>query len=204
MNSTLPLLESSSHYPGETAIRIDSYPAGGVFVALTQAYLTRAARITFSTTPDQFSGPYSAAPLGTANLLGSGLYPDTSVLRHWLPAHPCYQPGCALKPNGVSNRRCTRRLRGRNDLSGQLSVRHAFNMTRGRTAYRSLSDTDGDRFTPKTSMPCCYTIVIPPGLNSLLAHGYFHDSKYNQPWSSIHLSLASDRKSPGFYRAKHG
>jgi len=40
----LPLLKSSSHYPGETAIRIDSYPAGGVFLALTQAYLARAAK----------------------------------------------------------------------------------------------------------------------------------------------------------------
>jgi len=69
----LPLLESSSHYLGETAIQIDSYPAGGLFLALTQAYLTRAARITFSTTSDQFAGPYSAAPLGTTNLPGSGL-----------------------------------------------------------------------------------------------------------------------------------
>jgi len=69
----LPLLESSSHYPGETAFRIDSYPAGGVFLALTQAYLVRAARITFSTTPDQFAGPYGAAPPGTANLPESGL-----------------------------------------------------------------------------------------------------------------------------------
>jgi len=28
---------SSSHYPGETAIRIDFYLAGGLFLALTQA-----------------------------------------------------------------------------------------------------------------------------------------------------------------------
>ena len=28
---------SSSHYPGETAIRIDFCPAGGLFLALTQA-----------------------------------------------------------------------------------------------------------------------------------------------------------------------
>jgi hypothetical protein len=40
----------------------------------------------------------------------------------------------------------------------------------------------------------------------LLTHGYFHDSKYSQPWSDISLYLASDRKSPDFYRlsmAKH-
>jgi len=73
VSSTLPLPKSSSHYPGETVIRIDSYPAGGVFLILTQAYFMRAARITFSTTPDQFAGLPSAAPPGTANLLGSGL-----------------------------------------------------------------------------------------------------------------------------------
>ena len=39
----LPLLKSSSHYPGETAIRIDSYPAGAVFLTQTQAYRAKAA-----------------------------------------------------------------------------------------------------------------------------------------------------------------
>jgi len=29
---------SSSYYPGETVIRIDSYPAGGLFLALTHAF----------------------------------------------------------------------------------------------------------------------------------------------------------------------
>ena len=67
------MLESSSHYPGETAIRIDSYTAGGVFLPLTQAYLMRSAWITFSTTLVQFAGPSSAAPPGTANLQGLGL-----------------------------------------------------------------------------------------------------------------------------------
>jgi hypothetical protein len=37
VNATFAAALSSSHYPGETAIRIDSYPAGGVFLALTQA-----------------------------------------------------------------------------------------------------------------------------------------------------------------------
>jgi len=32
---------SSSHYPGETVIRIDSYPAGGLFLALTHAFPVR-------------------------------------------------------------------------------------------------------------------------------------------------------------------
>ena len=37
MNATFAVALSSSHYLGETAIRIDSYPAGGLFLALTHA-----------------------------------------------------------------------------------------------------------------------------------------------------------------------
>ena len=37
VNATFAAALSSSHYPGETTIRIDSYPAGGLFLALTQA-----------------------------------------------------------------------------------------------------------------------------------------------------------------------
>ena len=37
MNATFAATQSSSHYLGETVIRIDSYLAGGLFLALTQA-----------------------------------------------------------------------------------------------------------------------------------------------------------------------
>ena len=37
VNATFAATLSSSHYPGETAIRIDFYLAGGLFLALTQA-----------------------------------------------------------------------------------------------------------------------------------------------------------------------
>jgi len=37
VDATFAAALSSSHYPGDTAIRIDSYPAGGLFLALTQA-----------------------------------------------------------------------------------------------------------------------------------------------------------------------
>jgi len=36
VDATFAVALSSSHYPGETAIRIVSYPAGGLFLALTQ------------------------------------------------------------------------------------------------------------------------------------------------------------------------
>jgi len=37
LNATFATALSSSHYPGETVIRIDSYPVGGLLLALTQA-----------------------------------------------------------------------------------------------------------------------------------------------------------------------
>ena len=37
MNATFVAALSSSHYLGETAIQINSYPTGGLFLALTQA-----------------------------------------------------------------------------------------------------------------------------------------------------------------------
>jgi len=37
VDATFAAALSSSHYPGETAIQIDFYPAGGLFIALTQA-----------------------------------------------------------------------------------------------------------------------------------------------------------------------
>ena len=37
VNATFVAALSSSHYPGETAIQINSYPAGGLFLALTEA-----------------------------------------------------------------------------------------------------------------------------------------------------------------------
>jgi len=37
VNATFAAALSSSHYPGETAIRIESYPVGGLFLALTHA-----------------------------------------------------------------------------------------------------------------------------------------------------------------------
>jgi len=37
VDATFAAALSSSHYPGETAIRINSYPAGGLLLALTEA-----------------------------------------------------------------------------------------------------------------------------------------------------------------------
>jgi len=37
VDATFAAALSSSHYPGEMTIQIDSYPAGGLFLALTHA-----------------------------------------------------------------------------------------------------------------------------------------------------------------------
>ena len=56
--------QSSSHYSGETAIRIDSYPAAGVFLTQTQAYRAKVAlgRLWYSS---GIAAPSSPAPSGS-------------------------------------------------------------------------------------------------------------------------------------------
>ena len=93
---------------------------------------------------NKFAGPISAAPLGMPIYQGqdSNLTPRSYAIDS--PHILATNRGAYLNQRGIQPE-LTHRLHGRNDLSGQLSVRHAFNMTRGHTAYRSLSDTDGDR-----------------------------------------------------------
>ena len=53
---------SGSHYPGETVIRIDSYPAGELFLTHTHTPPSGSHRVTFGTTQVQIMGKTSAAP----------------------------------------------------------------------------------------------------------------------------------------------
>ena len=63
VNATFAAAVSSSHYPGETAIRIDSYPAGGLFLALTQASPVRE-QVGHLWYDSGIAAPISAALLG--------------------------------------------------------------------------------------------------------------------------------------------
>ena len=65
VNATFAAALSSSHYPGETVIRIDSYPTGGLFLALTQASPVRepAGHLWYDS---GFAAPISAALAGLA------------------------------------------------------------------------------------------------------------------------------------------
>ena len=55
-------LMSSSHYPGETTIRIDSYLAGELFLIHTILPPSRSHRVTFGTTQVQIVGKTNAVP----------------------------------------------------------------------------------------------------------------------------------------------
>jgi len=65
VNATFAAALSSSHYPGETVIRIDSYPTGGLFLALTQASPVRepAGHLWYDS---GFAAPISATLAGLA------------------------------------------------------------------------------------------------------------------------------------------
>jgi hypothetical protein len=100
-------------------------------------------------------GQQSARMIGTLTPLGlMPMFPSTSLL----PTR-CDLPFDSWPKMYYSASRSERLIR-------PTKYYTAFNMTQGRTTNRSLNDSDGDRSTPKTSMPCCFTIVIPPGLIS--------------------------------------
>ena len=117
--------------------------------------LPESQRVTFGTTQESrlrsaphSQGYHSAREVRNFNSPAFGLTP-------MVPRTPHFLRQCALytcRSSGLSH---TTRLRGRNELSGQLSVRHAFNMTRGRT-------TVGPQLPQTELLQPCKT---PPGLN---------------------------------------
>jgi hypothetical protein len=146
--------------------QIDSYLAGELFLTQTQAYPYQGSfRSPLVQLRNKLRGPNQRHTLRNATLPG-----QSSLACSWTHAnssphiltssrvHTFY-----LLTSGLS---WATRLCGQNDLSSQLNVRHAFNMTRGHTMNQSLIDRDGDRSTPKTSLSCCFTIDIPLGLHS--------------------------------------
>ena len=72
---------------------------------------------------------------------------------------------------------------------------------------QSLTNTDGDRSTPKTSMSCCFSIDIPPGL--LFIHQHMAISTIanitNRALVSTYISQVTENHltSTGLSIAKH-
>jgi hypothetical protein len=97
-----------------------SYPARGVILTLTETRLARTAQVTFGTVQESAGLTDVASPratlyqvIGTLTSLGlMPVSPSTSLL----------PPECTLDPL-ILGLNCITRLRERNDLSGQLSVR---------------------------------------------------------------------------------
>jgi len=91
-------------------------------------------------------GPISTAPPGTTiyQCQDSNLTPRSYAI----DSHTYLLPtGVHTQIEWDARPKLTHRLHGGNDLSSQLSVKHAFNMTRGRIAYRSLTGHTQDLHT---------------------------------------------------------
>ena len=91
VNATFAAALSSSHYPGETTIRINSYLVGGLFLALTQASPSESQRVTFCTTQESrlrsaphSQGYHSAREVRNFNSPAFGLTPMVSRTPHFL------------------------------------------------------------------------------------------------------------------------
>jgi hypothetical protein len=97
----------------------NSYPARGVFLTLTESRLARAAQVTFGTVqePRVRLMPH---PQGRHTAGARDSNPPL-VSRQCLQAHPYYLQDATYQ--SIPGLNCITRIRGRNDLSGQLSVR---------------------------------------------------------------------------------
>jgi hypothetical protein len=98
----------------------NSYPAGGVFLTLTESRLARATQVTFGTVQESAGLTDAASPRAT-------LYQDDRdsnpplVLCQCPQAHPYYLQDVTC--HSIPGLNCITRIRGQNDLFGQLSVR---------------------------------------------------------------------------------
>jgi hypothetical protein len=97
-----------------------SYPVGGVFLTLTETRLARAAQVTFGTVQESAGPTDAASPRATLCQDDRDFNPPL-VLCQCSQAHPYYLQD-VIYPS-IPGLNCITRIHGRNDLSGQLSVR---------------------------------------------------------------------------------
>jgi hypothetical protein len=98
----------------------NSYPAGGVFLTLTESRLSRAAHVTFGTIQESAGSTDTASPRTTLCQDDRDSNPPL-VLCQCPQAHPYYLQDVTY--HSIPGLNCITRIHGRNDLSGQLSVR---------------------------------------------------------------------------------
>jgi len=176
---------SSSHYPGEMAIRIDYYPAGELFLTLTPVFPRRGS-LGYLWTHSSLAVPASAAL--------SGISPrrNSEGLLNTLPIDYATTPfRAALYTHRVSGLNRTTRLRGRQPQAGQLSDRLR-SMIRKCSKDQVLNRLRQDYRLPGPPRPVASTFL--PGLpNFVLQKISGTPMTHHIPFvSGIHLSLAGE------------
>jgi hypothetical protein len=98
----------------------NSYPAGGVFLTLTETRLARAAQVTFGTIQESMGSTDAASPRAILCQDDRDINPPL-VLCQCSQAHPYFLQDASYP--SIPDLNHITWLRGRNGLSGQLSVR---------------------------------------------------------------------------------
>ena len=145
------MILSSSHYLGEMAIWIDSYPARELFLTYTHTSPIRVAsgHLWYNLGPKSRlrPAPYPQRYYKYARKLGTQTRPWTHAIGFPNILIVSRVRTLTTRVPGLS---WATRLRGQNNLSGQLCERHAFNMT---SNVRSLNDTDRITTIPQHKTP---------------------------------------------------
>ena len=133
----------SSHYPGETAIRIDSYPAGELLLTHTHTSPIGVALGHLWDNSSTIVGKTSATSSKIQRIYQEAQDSNPPLgLHHWLSAHPYYLQGvhfncsCPWPEFSYSASRSERLIR---PTMWEACVQHDKMSSNG----RSLNDTDG-------------------------------------------------------------
>ena len=143
-----------------------------------------------------FAGSYRAAQSGT---------PDARMLRPNLPLGSVWSfPGRGAQQNDSRpelNYSASRSERVIRPAKWEACVQSCQKFQQRYGPWSTQTEID-----PHPRPPCLVASLSTSRLVSIFFYPMvlFHDSKYSQPCSGIHLYLAGDRTSPDFYRSKHG
>ena len=143
-----------------------------------------------------FAGPYRAAQSGT---------PDARMLRPSLPLGSVWSfPGRSAQQNDSRpelNYSASRSERVIRPAKWEACVQSCQKFQQRYGPWSTQMGID-----PHPRPPCLVAFLLTSRPVSIYFYlmVLFHDSRYSQPCSGIHLYLAGDRTSPDFYRSKHG
>jgi hypothetical protein len=146
-----------------------SYPARGVFLTQTTQARARVAQVTFGIVQESMGSTDATSPRATLYQVIGSLTP--LGLTPMSPSISLLPPRCALDPP-IPGLNYITRLRGRNGLSRQLSVR--LHSTWLKDVQRSaLNDSDRHSFAPKTWSVSWLQYRTPARSQFIFQHGSF-------------------------------